>query len=58
MRLFMAASRPAGSLLQEARVIDVSDENVARYLLLLKMAFQTQCRVAFGQQSLVDGPVR
>jgi hypothetical protein len=35
----MAAGRPTGSLLQKIRVVDVSDENVPRYFLLLKMAF-------------------
>ena len=39
-------------------MIDVSDENVARYFLLLEMAFQTKRRVAFIQQALVDGAVR
>ena len=54
----MAAGRPTCSLLQEVRVIDVSNENVPRYLLLLEMAFQTKRRVAFIQQALVDGAVR
>ena len=58
MRFFVAASRPTRSLLQEIRVIDVSDENVPGYLLLLEMAFQAKRRVAFVQQSLVDGAVR
>ena len=49
----MAASRPTRPLLQEARVIDVSDENVPGYFLLLEMALQTKRRVAFIQQSLV-----
>ena len=53
----MAASRPTRSLLQEARVIDVSNENVAGYFLLLEMAFQTKRRVALVQQALVDGAV-
>jgi len=39
-------------------VIDVSDENGAGRSLLLEMAFQTQRRIAFVQQALVDGPVR
>ena len=51
----MAASRPTRSLLQEIRVIDVSNKNVAGYFLLLKVAFQTKRRVAFIQQALVDG---
>ena len=54
----MAASRPARSLLQETRVIDVSNENVAGYFLLLEMAFQAQRGVTFIQEALVDGPVR
>ena len=54
----MAAGRPTCSLLQEVRVVDVPNENVARYLLLLEMAFQTKRRVAFIQQALVDGAVR
>jgi hypothetical protein len=54
----MATSRPTRSLLQEARVIDVSNENVARYFLLLEMAFDTKRRVALIQQTLVDGAVR
>ena len=54
----MAAGRPTRALLEEIRVIDVSNENVPRYFLLLEMAFYTKRRVAFVQQSLVDGPVR
>jgi ABC-type Na+ transport system ATPase subunit NatA len=54
----MAASRPTRSLLQERRVIDVSDENVAGCSLFLEMAFQTERGVAFGQQSLVHAAVR
>ena len=42
----MATSRPTGSLLQEGCVIDVSDENLAGYLLLLEMAFQAERGVA------------
>jgi hypothetical protein len=53
----MTASRPTRSLLQEARVIDVSNENVAGYFLLLEMAFQAKRRVALVQQALVDGAV-
>ena len=54
----MTASRPTRSLLQEAGVIDVSNENVPGYFLLLEVAFNTKRRVAFIQQALVDGPVR
>jgi hypothetical protein len=50
----MAARRPARPLLQEVRVIDVTNENVPGYFLLLKMAFYAKRGVAFGQQSLVD----
>jgi len=39
-------------------VIDVSNENVSGYFLLLKMAFQTKRCVALVQQSLVNRPVR
>ena len=39
-------------------MIDVSNEDTAGCLLLLEMAFQTQRRVAFIQQALVDGSVR
>ena len=53
----MAARRPTRSLLQKARVIDVSNENVPRYFLLLEMAFDTKRRVALIQQTLVDGAV-
>ena len=50
----MTASRPTRPLLQEIRVIDVSDENVPGYFLLLEMTLDTKRRVAFVQQSLVD----
>ena len=54
----MAASRPARSLLQKTRVIDVSDENVPGYFLLLEVTFQTKRGVAFIQQTLVHRPMR
>ena len=54
----MAASRPTRPLLQEARVIDVSNENVPGYFLLLEMAFYAKRCVALIQQALVDGTVR
>jgi hypothetical protein len=54
----MTTGGPTRPLLQKIRVIDISNENVPRYFLLLEMAFQTQRRVAFVQQSLVDGSVR
>jgi hypothetical protein len=53
----MAARRPTRPLLQEVRVIDVPNENVAGYFLLLEMAFQTKRRVPFIQQALVHGAV-
>jgi hypothetical protein len=58
VRFFVAASGPTGPLLQEIRMVDVANENVPWYFLLLEMAFQTQRRVPFIQQALVDGPVR
>ena len=54
----MTAGRPTRSLLEEIRVIDVSNENVPRYFLLLEMAFYAERRVAFIQQALVNGSVR
>ena len=54
----MAAGGPTRALLQKIRVIDVSNENVPGYFLLLEMAFYTKRRVAFVQQALVDGAVR
>jgi hypothetical protein len=58
VRFFVAASRPTRPLLQEIRVINVSNENVPGYFLLLKVAFQTERGVAFIQQALVNRPVR
>jgi hypothetical protein len=55
---FVAARGPTRPLLQKTRVIDVSNENVPGYFLLLEMALQTKRRVAFIQQSLVHGAVR
>ena len=54
----MAASRPTRPLLQKIRVIDVPDENVPRYFLLLEMALYAERRIAFIQQALVDRAVR
>ena len=39
-------------------MIDVSNENVAGYLLLLEMAFQAKRGIALVQQALVHGAVR
>ena len=55
---FVAARRPTRALRQEGGMIDVSDENEPRELLLLKMALQTKSCVAFSQQPLIDGSVR
>jgi hypothetical protein len=49
----MAASGPTGSLLQERRVIDVSNENVPCCSLFLEMTFQTERCVTLVQQPLV-----
>lgn len=54
----MAAGGPTRALLQKIRVVDVSNENVSLYFLLLKMAFYAERRVAFIQQTLVNGSVR
>ena len=50
----MAAGGPTRSLLEEIRVIDVSNENVPGYFLLLEMALYTKRRVAFVKQTLID----
>jgi hypothetical protein len=42
----MAAGGPTRALLQKTRVIDVSNENVPLYFLLLEMAFYAKRRVA------------
>jgi hypothetical protein len=55
---FVAAGGPTRALLQKIRVVDVSDENVSLYFLLLEMAFYAERCVTFIQQSLVDGSVR
>jgi len=54
----MAARRPTRPLLQKIRMVDVSNENVSGYFLLLEMAFYAKRRVALIQQALVDGAVR
>ena len=53
----MATRRPTRSLLQKIRVIDIPDENVPGDFLLLEMAFYTERRVAFVQQTLIDRSV-
>jgi hypothetical protein len=45
-------------LLQEIRVIDISDENMPGLFLLLEMTFQAKRCVAFVEEPLVDGAVR
>jgi hypothetical protein len=52
--LFVAAGRPTRALLQKVRVVDVSNENMSGYFLLLEMALQAKRRVTVGQQSLVN----
>jgi hypothetical protein len=54
----MAAGGPTRALLEKIRVINVSDENVPGYFLLLEMALQTERRVTFVEQSLIDRAVR
>jgi hypothetical protein len=54
----MTASRPTGSLGQKAGVIDISDKDVPRHLLLLEMAFQAKRLVSFVQHSLINRAVR
>ena len=39
-------------------MIDISDENMPGFFLLLKMAFQTECRIALVQQALINRSVR
>ena len=58
MWFFMAASGPTRALLQEIRVVDVPNENVPGYFLLLEMALYAQRRVTFVQQALIDGSMR
>jgi hypothetical protein len=58
MWFFMAAGGPTRALLQEIRVVDVPNENVPGYFLLLEMALYAQRRVTFVQQPLIDGSMR
>ena len=58
MWFFMAAGGPTRALLQEIRVVDVPNENVPGYFLLLEMALYAQRRVTFVQQALIDGSMR
>jgi hypothetical protein len=50
----MAARGPTRPLLQEIRVIDIPNENVPGYFLLLEMTLDTKRRVTLVQQSLID----
>ena len=54
----MAAGGPTRALLQKIRVVDVPNENVPGYFLLLEMALYAQRRVTFVQQPLIDGSMR
>jgi len=54
VRFFVTTGGPARPLLQKIRVIDVSNENVSGYFLLLEMALQAKRRVTLGEQSLVN----
>lgn len=58
MDRFVTTGRPACPLLQEARVIDIRDKNVTTAALLLKMASQTECLVAFCKHPLINGAMR
>ncbi len=53
----VAAGTPARSLAQPRSVVHPADQN-RPVLHLLEMAFQTQVRVAFGEQFVIDAPVR
>jgi hypothetical protein len=55
---FMAARGPTRALLQKTRVIDVSNENVPLYFLLLEVALYAERRVTFIEQALINGSVR
>jgi len=57
MDCFVATGRPACPLLQEARVIDIRDNNLTAAALLLEMAFQTKRLVAFRQHPLINRPM-
>jgi hypothetical protein len=39
---FVAASRPTGALWQEARMINISNDNVPGFFLLLEMALEAK----------------
>src|ERR1043166_3975365 len=54
---FVAASRPAGALLDPARVIAIADENLAVAGLLLEMALEAKIGAALGEQFLVHRAV-
>jgi hypothetical protein len=53
----MAAGGPAGPLLQETRVINVTDQNDSWRSLLLQVALKAKRLIALVQESLVDRAV-
>ena len=58
MDSFVTAGRPTGSLGEEIVMVEISDQNLAVACLLLEVALQTECLIALGQHSLIDGAVR
>ena len=54
----MAPGGPTRALLQKIRMIDVSNENVSGYFLLLEMALQAKRRITLGKQSLIHRAMR
>jgi hypothetical protein len=50
----MTASRPAGALLKEARMVDVADQDYAGRSLLLEMTLQTKGGVTLIQEPLIN----
>ena len=55
---FVAAGRPAGALRQPRGVIGIADEDSVALLLLLEVAFQTECLVALIEHAGIDRAVR
>ena len=49
MWFFVAAVGPTRPLLQEIRMVDVSNENVTGYFLILEVALQAERRITFVQ---------
>jgi hypothetical protein len=54
----MTTGVPAGSALQEARVVKATDEDLATWRLLLEVTLKAERGVALGQEFGVDRPVR